>query len=287
MSSSSVPPAGRPAPSEPRRPCRPSTADVPPFRYTAALADRIETAWQDRWEREGTFNAPNPAGPLGEGFDAVAVRPHSVRPGHVPVPVRRGPARRPPAGLHRHRRLRPLPADDAATTCCTRWASTRSGCRPSSTRCRPASTRRSRPTRNIDDLPRQLRRLGLGHDQRRAFATTDPRYYRWTQWIFLQIFNSWYDTEARPGPPDRRADRRARRARAGTRAPTRSASRGRSCPSVERRQVVDDHRLAYLAESPVNWCPGLGTVLANEEVTADGRSERGNFPVLQAAGASG
>ena len=56
---------------------------------------------------------------------------------------------------------------------------------------------------------------------------------------------------------------------------------GASCPQLERRQVIDNHRLAYRAESIVNWCPGLGTVLANEEVTADGRSERGNFPVFR------
>ena len=64
---------------------------------------------------------------------------------------------------------------------------------------------------NIEIFLRQLRRLGLGHDERRRVNTTDPAYYRWTQWIFLQIFNSWYDTARRPRPPDRRADRRAGR----------------------------------------------------------------------------
>ena len=65
------------------------------------------------------------------------------------------------------------------------------------------------------------------------------------------------------------------------RAPTRSGRRGGNCRTVQRRQVIDNHRLAYLAESTVNWCPGLGTVLSNEEVTSDGRSERGNFPVFR------
>ena len=87
------------------------TAGIPSHRYTAALARRIETAWQERWEREGTFHAPNPTGPLSDGFDEVAGRPQPLRAGHVPVPERRWAARRPPAGLHRHRRLRPLPAD--------------------------------------------------------------------------------------------------------------------------------------------------------------------------------
>src|SRR5688572_18931732 len=106
-------------------------------------------------------------------------------------------------------------------------------------------------------MRRQLRALGLGHDPRRGVATTDVAYYRWTQWIFLQIFNSWYD-------PD------ADRAR-----PISELGDGLS------REEIDAHRLAYLEDAIVNWCPGLGTVLANEEVTADGRSDRGNFPVFK------
>nr|WP_255499407.1 leucine--tRNA ligase [Aeromicrobium senzhongii] len=113
---------------------------------------------------------------------------------------------------------------------------------------------------NIANMRRQLRRLGLAHDNRRSFATIEPEFVRWTQWIFLQIFNSWYDAE-----------------------------QGRARPIAELIEelgtddpaVIDQYRLAYIDESPVNWCPGLGTVLANEEVTADGRSERGNFPVFK------
>ena len=198
--------------------------------------------------------------------------------GHVPVPVRRRPARRPPAGLHRHRLLRPVPADGRLQ------------------RAAPDGLRRVRPARRAvrgaDRHPPADHHRG----QRRALprrscagwawptttgarvATTDAEYYRWTQWIFLQIFNSWYDPEPAQGPPDRRADRRVRGGRRGRR---RTAGRGRELSDVERRQVVDDHRLAYVVEAPVNWCPGLGTVLANEEVTADGRSERGNFPVFK------
>ena len=82
-----------------------------PYRYTAELAERIEARWQDRWESEGTFHAPNPAGPWADP-EGVAGAAEAVRPGHVPLPLRRRAARRPPAGLHRHRRLRPLPADD-------------------------------------------------------------------------------------------------------------------------------------------------------------------------------
>ena len=129
---------------------------------------------------------------------------------------------------------------------------------------------------------RQLRRLGMGYDMRRTMATSDPEFYRWTQWIFLQIFNAWYDTDADKARP---IEELIAELDAGTRAPADGANPfdrpWAELAEVERRQVVDNHRLAYRAESLVNWCPGLGTVLANEEVTADGRSERGNFPVFR------
>jgi leucyl-tRNA synthetase len=135
---------------------------------------------------------------------------------------------------------------------------------------------------NIDIFLTQLRRLGLGHDERRRVATTDPAFYRWTQWIFLQIFNSWYDTLADKARPISELiaelDAGEREPGPGTNPFERSWA---ELSDVERRQVVDNHRLAYRAESTVNWAPGLGTVLANEEVTADGRSERGNFPVFR------
>ena len=127
-------------------------------------------------------------------------------------------------------------------------------------------------------MKRQLRALGLGHDPRRGPATTDVDYYRWTQWIFLQIYNSWYDDDADRARPIARA-RRTSCAPAGSRRPTTSPFD--DLGPLEQRELVDSYRLAYIAEAPVNWCPGLGTVLANEEVTADGRSERGNFPVYR------
>jgi leucyl-tRNA synthetase len=130
---------------------------------------------------------------------------------------------------------------------------------------------------NIANYRRQLRALGLGHDSRRGPATTDVDYYRWTQWIFLQIYNSWYDTDAdRARPIAELVDE----LRAGTRL-TGSGKPFDELSVAEQRALVDSYRLAYIAEAPVNWCPGLGTVLANEEVTADGRSERGNFPVYK------
>jgi leucyl-tRNA synthetase len=130
---------------------------------------------------------------------------------------------------------------------------------------------------NIDNYRRQIRRLGLGHDDRRSVATTDVEFYRWTQWIFLQVFNAWFDPEQDKARP---IEELVAEFEAGAR----STPDGRpwaDLPEVERRRIVDGHRLAYRSDAPVNWCPALGTVLANEEVTSDGRSERGNFPVYK------
>ena len=130
---------------------------------------------------------------------------------------------------------------------------------------------------NIARYKAQLRRLGLAHDERRSVATTDVDFYRWTQWIFLKIYGSCYDEQQRRARPIEELE-------AEFAAGARSTPDGRSwveLSEVERRGVIDSFRLAYVSEAPVNWCPGLGTVLANEEVTADGRSERGNFPVFR------
>ena len=147
---------------------------------------------------------------------------------------------------------------------------------------------------NIANMKRQLRRLGLAHDPKRSFATIDPDYVRWTQWIFLQIFDSWYDAEAlwldtagrpRTGKARPIAELRALLATGDRPVPGHDGDNAggqvwAALSAVEQNDVLNSMRLAYVDESPVNWCPGLGTVLANEEVTADGRSERGNFPVF-------
>ena len=130
---------------------------------------------------------------------------------------------------------------------------------------------------NVARYKAQLRRLGLAHDERRSVATTDVDFYRWTQWIFLKIYGSFYDEQQRRARPIEELE-------AEFASGARSTPDGRpwaELSEVERRAVIDSFRLAYVSEAPVNWCPGLGTVLANEEVTADGRSERGNFPVFR------
>jgi leucyl-tRNA synthetase len=99
---------------------------------------------------------------------------------------------------------------------------------------------------------------------------------RWTQWIFLQIFESWFDEEQQRARP---ISELRDEFESGARTAPDGAAWSELGP-IERRILIDARRLAYVDESPVNWCPGLGTVLANEEVTAEGRSERGNFPVF-------
>jgi leucyl-tRNA synthetase len=254
---------------------------VPEHRYTAALAGQIEVAWQERWAAEGTFHAPNPAGPLADGFDRVADRQKLYVLDMFPYPSG--------AGLHVGHPLGYIGTDvygrymrmagrnvmhtlgyDAFGLPAEQYA-VQTGTHP-----------RVTTEANIAIIASQLRRLGLAHDPRRSIATTDVEFYRWTQWIFLQIFDSWYDTAADKARPIAELEAELD---AGTRQPDPGTNpSGRpwaELDEVERRRVVDAHRLAYLHEAPVNWCPGLGTVLANEEVTADGRSERGNFPVFR------
>ncbi|MEU8623095.1 leucine--tRNA ligase [Streptomyces sp. NPDC048623] len=248
-----------------------------PHRYTAALAADIEARWQDAWDAEGTYEAPNPSGDLA-GDAALAARPKKFIMDMFPYPSGAGLHVGHPLGyiatdvFARHARMTGhnvlhtlgfdafgLPAEQYAV---------QTGTHP-----------RVSTEANMENMKVQLRRLGLGHDKRRSFATIDPEYYKWTQWIFLQIFNSWYDTEARKARPIAELVEQFEN---GTREIPGSARTWSELSAVERADVLGEYRLAYASDAPVNWCPGLGTVLANEEVTADGRSERGNFPVFKA-----
>jgi leucyl-tRNA synthetase len=125
--------------------------------------------------------------------------------------------------------------------------------------------------RNIDNMLRQLKATGLSYDWDRCLATTDVDYYRWTQWIFLQLYHSYFDPDVQRARPIAALVEKLRAEDPGWDAR----------PYAEQEHILAEYRLAYLAEVPVNWCPGLGTVLANEEVTNEGRSERGNFPVYK------
>ena len=116
--------------------------------------------------------------------------------------------------------------------------------------------------KNINNMRRQIKSLGFSYDWDRQVDTTDPGYYKWTQWIFLKIFNSYYDESEQKAKP------------------IEELKIPEGLNAEEKRQFIDDHRLAYQAEVPVNWCPALGTVLANEEVIG-GVSERGGHQVIR------
>jgi leucyl-tRNA synthetase len=130
--------------------------------------------------------------------------------------------------------------------------------------------------KNIANFRRQLKMLGFSYDWSREFATTDPDYFRWTQWIFLQLFDTWYDPAFAWTDPTGR--QRVGKGRPIAELPIPAEVRGQGAEAVRRYQ--DKHRLAYQSEAAVNWCPALGTVLANEEVIG-GLSERGSHPVVR------
>ncbi len=128
--------------------------------------------------------------------------------------------------------------------------------------------------RNIANIRRQIKKLGYSYDWDREFATTDPEYVRWTQWIFLTLFHTWFDPEFEWTGPDGKNRRGKGRPITELSIPHEIQSQGEEAA----RRYRDSFRLAYQAESLVNWCAELGTVLADEEVI-NGRSERGDFPV--------
>jgi leucyl-tRNA synthetase len=116
---------------------------------------------------------------------------------------------------------------------------------------------------NVDNFRRQIRALGFSYDWDREISTTDPKYFKWTQWIFKQLFESFYDPAAD-------------KARPIAQLPIPADLKG----EAEIRAYRDSQRLAYMSNNPVWWCQELGTVLANEEVI-DGKSERGDFPCVR------
>ncbi|MFM9379213.1 leucine--tRNA ligase [Gordonia sp. VNK21] len=250
-------------------------------RYTAQSAGEIEARWQQYWTDEQTFAAPNPVGPLAGDFSAFD-GPGPDAPDKLFVqdmfPYPSG------AGLHVGHPLGFIASDVyarfqrmAGRNVLHTMGFDSFGLPAEQYAVQTGTHPRTTTEANIERYLGQIRRLGLGHDERRRVATTDVDFYRWTQWIFLQIYNAWFDPEAGKA-------RRIEELIADFESGGRTLDDGRTWSALsatERREVLDRHRLVYLSNSLVNWCPGLGTVLANEEVTADGRSERGNFPVFR------
>ena len=235
----------------------------------------IEPKWQQTWEAQQTFRAWNP------GEEIPANHPFAIRHGADSMAGEAVAGRKAPpkfyildmfpypsgAGLHvghpegytatdilaRYRRacgfnvLHPmgwdsfgLPAEQYAV---------KTGQHP-----------RVTTEANIANFTRQIKSLGFSYDWSRELATTDVDYFKWTQWIFLKLYNSYFDAEKNCARPI-------------------SELIGNET-EAERRAYIDSKRLAYVSEAPVNWCPELGTVLANEEVI-DGKSEVGGFPVIR------
>jgi len=210
--------------------------------------DVLEPKWQAHWDANQTFRVANPGDP---GFDPA--RPKFYVLDMFPYPSGAGLHVGHPEGytatdiIGRYKRmcgfnvLHPmgwdsfgLPAEQYAI---------KTGQHPAVT-----------TAQNVAKFKAQLQKIGFGYDWTREVATSDPAYYRWTQWIFLQLYNAWFNPETRKAEPIS------------------------TFIAAHPGENPDRVRLAYVSEAPVNWCPGLGTVLANEEVI-DGKSEVGGFPV--------
>ena len=253
----------------------------------------IEKRWQDHWETHRTFAAPNPGS---EGFDAD--RPKFYVLDMFPYPSGVGLHVGHPLGyiatdivarykrMTGHNVLHPmgydafgLPAEQFAVE---------HGVHPKIT-----------TDKNVANMTRQLKRLGLSYDWDRSLSTTDPEYYKWTQWVFLQLYKSWFNPvsgKAEPidelvqaleagdydiGPDGELVTVSADGAMDTLGGVEPGARKWTELEPDQQARLLDEYRLAYLAEVPVNWCPALGTVLANEEVTNEGKSERGNHPVFK------
>jgi len=216
----------------------------------------VERRWQEFWETNKTFRTPDPGEPGTEG------KPKYYVLDMFPYPSGSGLHVGHPEGytatdiLARYKRmngfhvLHPM-GWDAFGLPAEQYAVEKN--------VHPRITTRQ----NIATFRRQIKSLGFSYDWDREVDTTDPDYYRWTQWIFLQIYDTWYDPVQKKGRPIAEL-------------PIPEEVRRQGDAAV--RAYQDSHRLAYQAEVPVNWCPALGTVLANEEVV-DGKSERGGHPV--------
>ncbi|WP_040524452.1 leucine--tRNA ligase [Gordonia effusa] len=258
----------------------PDAAATAPHRYTADLAGAVEQRWQQTWTERKAFEAPNPVGPLAGDLDAFGGADAASNKLFVQdmFPYPSG------AGLHVGHPLGFIASDvfaryarmDGRNVLHTMGFDS-FGLPAEQYAVQTGTHPRTTTEANIERYLTQIRRLGLGHDERRRVATTDVDFYRWTQWIFLQIYNAWYDEAAQRA---RRIDELVAEFDSGAR----TLEDGREWTALgaaERAAVIDSYRLVYQSDSLVNWCPGLGTVLANEEVTADGRSDRGNFPVFR------
>lgn len=288
-------PAAAAARPDARPDSKPDIRDAGAHRYTAGMAGQIESHWQTKWHEDQVYRQPNPGDSAFEPW-----RPRFYCLDMFPYPSGAGLHVGHPEGytatdiICRYKRMKGfnvlhpmgwdafgLPAEQYAIQ----------------TGVHPAVTTK----KSIETFRRQLKRFGFSYDWSREFGTIDEDYYKWTQWVFLEIYNSWFDDQSSSkvdGQPGRArsiseliagldsgeflvgaSGRLLRTATLGGVTPV-GAKRWSQMTADERRTFIDNQRLAYVGEMTVNWCPKLGTVLANDEVI-DGRSERGGHPVVR------
>jgi leucyl-tRNA synthetase len=252
----------------------PRAEGQPAHRYDAAMANRIEERWQGWWDSRDTYHSP---GPGDEGFDPSKPKFYCLD--MFPYPSGAGLHVGHPEGyiatdiLSRFKRmsgfnvLHPmgfdafgLPAEQYAV---------QTGVHP-----------RETTSKAIANFRRQLKRFGFSYDWARELSTIDESYYRWTQWIWLQAYNAWFDRSLQKARPIRTLIEGLEDGSIAAESQDGEPLDYSAMDDAQRRAHVDSRRLAFLGEQVVNWCSQLGTVLANEEVI-DGRSERGGHPVLR------
>jgi leucyl-tRNA synthetase len=242
--------------------------------------DLIEPKWQQHWEQSQTFRAWNPGEvvPTGHPF---ASRHGQTAPEQLPkfyildmFPYPSG------AGLHVGH-----PEGYTATDILTRYKRARGlhvlhpmgwdafGLPAEQYAIKTGQHPRKTTEENITTFKRQIKSLGFSYDWSRELDTTDPHYFRWTQWIFLKLYNSWFNPETNRAEPIESVNYPPELT-------TKAPGTNPTDLELKRRAYRDSKRLAYVSEAPVWWCEELGTVLANEEVV-DGKSEVGSFPVVR------
>ena len=266
----------------------------------------IEPKWQQAWDQEQTFRAWNPGDNLPadhpfarrHGLKGGVARPEDLPPKFYILDMFPYPSG---AGLHVGH-----PEGYTATDILARYYRSRGfnvlhpmgwdafGLPAEQYAIKTGQHPRQTTEGNVATFKRQIQTLGFSYDWTREVNTTDPGYFRWTQWIFLQLYNSWYNPETNKAEPIETLKYPEELRQSGEKVergvstaplaspPERATSPAASDPDLEakRRAYRDSKRLAYVSEAPVNWCPELGTVLANEEVI-DGKSEVGGFPAIR------
>ena len=229
--------------------------------------DLIETKWQKIWDEQQTFRAWNPGEPVPPQHPFAQRHQGKLPPKFYILDMFPYPSG---AGLHVGH-----PEGYTATDILARFKRMQGynvlhpmgwdafGLPAEQYAIRTGQHPRKTTEENIATFKKQIQSLGFSYDWSREVDTTDPKYFKWSQWIFLRLYNSWFNPAANKAEPIETLPYPAHLS-----------------TEEQKREYRDSKRLAYVAETPVNWCPELGTVLANEEVV-DGKSEVGGFPVVR------